>query len=65
MPTILTVIGTRPQYIKYAALLPHLDPRLRIVLVDTGQHYSASLSRSFIQEYSIPPPDLVLASSPL
>ncbi len=65
MRTILTVIGTRPQYIKYAALLPHLDPRLRIVLVDTGQHYSASLSRGFIEEYSIPQPDHVLASTPL
>jgi UDP-N-acetylglucosamine 2-epimerase len=65
IPTILTVIGTRPQYIKYAALLPHLDERLNIVLVDTGQHYSATLSRSFIEEYDLPQPGHMLASGQL
>ncbi|MCZ7554902.1 MAG: UDP-N-acetylglucosamine 2-epimerase [Bacteroidia bacterium] len=65
IPTILTVIGTRPQYIKFAALLPHLDERLHIVLVDTGQHYSTALSRDFIEEYGLPQPAHVLASGPL
>jgi UDP-GlcNAc3NAcA epimerase len=65
IPTILTVIGTRPQYIKLAALLPHLDERLRIVLVDTGQHYSTSLASSFTDEYALPTPAHVLASGPL
>jgi UDP-N-acetylglucosamine 2-epimerase len=34
----VSVVGTRPQLIKAAALLPELRARHDVVLVDTGQH---------------------------
>lgn len=48
MAKILTVIGTRPQYIK-------LIPNFGDVLVDTGQHYDDNMSGDFIKEFSIKP----------
>jgi len=52
-PTLLTVIGTRPQYVKYAALAPLPRHAFRNVLVDTGQHHDALLSETFRKEYDI------------
>ncbi|MDT8325397.1 MAG: UDP-N-acetylglucosamine 2-epimerase [Bacteroidota bacterium] len=60
MHTVLTVIGTRPQYLKYAAIAAHAPFPFRNVLIDTGQHYDPSLSAQFMQEYAIPPPDATL-----
>jgi UDP-N-acetylglucosamine 2-epimerase len=60
MHTVLTVIGTRPQYLKYAAMAAHAPLPFRNVLVDTGQHYDAALSTRFLQEYAIPAPDVTL-----
>jgi UDP-N-acetylglucosamine 2-epimerase len=51
---LLTVIGTRPQYIKLAALFPHAADRLAMDLIDTGQHYSDGLSAVFRREYKLP-----------
>lgn len=51
--TLLTVIGTRPQYIKYAAMAGRLTGDLREIVVDTGQHYDAALSAQFKAEFSI------------
>lgn len=53
MRTLLTVIGTRPQYIKYAAMAGRLTGDLREIVVDTGQHYDAALSARFKAEFSI------------
>lgn len=50
-PKLLTVIGTRPQYIKYAAVATHLAAHFDETVIDTGQHYDAALSRQFIQEF--------------
>jgi UDP-N-acetylglucosamine 2-epimerase len=35
---IVSVVGTRPQLVKAAALLPELRVHHDVVLVDTGQH---------------------------
>jgi UDP-N-acetylglucosamine 2-epimerase len=51
MPTLLTVIGTRPQYIKYAAMAGRLAGFFDETVIDTGQHYDNSLSGQFKQEY--------------
>ncbi|MBN1449095.1 MAG: UDP-N-acetylglucosamine 2-epimerase [Bacteroidetes bacterium] len=56
MRSVFTVIGTRPQYLKYAALTAHGPLPWREVLVDTGQHYDAALSLVFREEYAIPAP---------
>ncbi len=51
MRTLLTVIGTRPQYIKYAALSGRLSPHFHEIVIDTGQHYDTALSGQFKQEF--------------
>lgn len=60
MHTLLTVIGTRPQYLKYAAIAAHAPLPFHNILVDTGQHYDAALSTQFLREYAIPAPDVTL-----
>jgi UDP-GlcNAc3NAcA epimerase len=54
---VLTVVGTRPQYVKAAAVSRELRRRNSEVLVDTGQHYDFSMSDVFLRELEIPPPD--------
>ncbi len=60
MKRILVVFGTRPQFIKLAALLPLLRGRLDTVLVDTGQHYDHDLAGQFVSELEMRSPDVVL-----
>jgi UDP-GlcNAc3NAcA epimerase len=57
---IVSVVGTRPQLIKAAALVPALRARHEEVLVDTGQHYDEAMAGSFFAELSLPQPDHAL-----
>jgi UDP-N-acetylglucosamine 2-epimerase len=54
---IVTVVGTRPQLIKAAALSPLLRARHDEILVDTGQHYDDEMAGSFYRELGLPAPD--------
>ena len=54
---VLTVIGNRPQFIKAAAVSPHLRARHTEHLVHTGQHYDDRLSQVFFTELGLPAPD--------
>ncbi|MEX0801434.1 MAG: UDP-N-acetylglucosamine 2-epimerase (non-hydrolyzing) [Dehalococcoidia bacterium] len=54
---VLTVVGTRPQYVKAAAVSRILRRAHDEILVDTGQHYDFNMSDVFIRELEIPPPD--------
>jgi UDP-N-acetylglucosamine 2-epimerase len=54
---IVSVIGTRPQLIKAAALLPTLRARHRHVFVDTGQHWDERMAGTFFKELDLPQPD--------
>ncbi|HLO35791.1 MAG TPA: UDP-N-acetylglucosamine 2-epimerase (non-hydrolyzing) [Candidatus Deferrimicrobium sp.] len=54
---IVSVVGTRPQLIKAAALLPALRSRHDEIFVDTGQHYDDALAGAFFAELGLPPPD--------
>ncbi len=54
---VLSVVGTRPQYVKAAAVSRELRRHHREVLIDTGQHYDFNMSDVFIQELEIPKPD--------
>jgi UDP-GlcNAc3NAcA epimerase len=56
-PTVMTVVGNRPQYIKCAAVSPHLRRVVRELLVDTGQHYDHELAGVFFEQLGIPVPD--------
>jgi UDP-GlcNAc3NAcA epimerase len=56
-PTVLTVVGARPQFVKAAPLSRALRRRLREVLIHTGQHYDREMSGAFFDELALPRPD--------
>jgi UDP-GlcNAc3NAcA epimerase len=57
---MLTVVGARPQFIKASAVSRAISssPELNIdeVMVHTGQHYDANMSKIFFDELDIPIP---------
>jgi UDP-GlcNAc3NAcA epimerase len=56
-PTILTVVGARPQFIKAAPVSRAIAAKgIREALVHTGQHFDAAMSDVFFEELDIPPP---------
>jgi UDP-GlcNAc3NAcA epimerase len=57
---VLSVVGTRPQFVKAAPVSRVLRPRHAEVLVHTGQHYDDTMSASFFREMGIPEPDVNL-----
>lgn len=57
---ILSVVGTRPQLIKVAALQAALRARHREVFVDTGQHYDPVLAGDLFLELGLAAPDYSL-----
>jgi UDP-N-acetylglucosamine 2-epimerase (non-hydrolysing) len=57
MKTLLTVLGTRPEIVKFSPLLPLFDERFRHVLVHTGQHYDENMDRVFFRELELKEPD--------
>jgi len=54
---IVSVVGTRPQLIKAAALWPALRARHDEVFVDTGQHWDEAMAGAFFGELGLPRPD--------
>ena len=54
---IVSVVGTRPQLVKAAALLPALRSRHEDLFVDTGQHWDEQLAGVFFRELGLPRPD--------
>jgi UDP-GlcNAc3NAcA epimerase len=59
-PTVVTVVGNRPQYIKCAVVSRLLRRRVHEVLVDTGQHYDHGLAGVFFEQLPLPKPDVSL-----
>ena len=59
MRKIVHVAGARPNYMKVAPLMETLRavPGVRQVLVDTGQHYDASMAMVFFRDLALPEPD--------
>lgn len=54
---IVSVVGTRPQLIKAAALIPVLRRHHDEVFVDTGQHWDEAMAGTFFAELGLPRPD--------
>jgi UDP-GlcNAc3NAcA epimerase len=54
---IVSVVGTRPQLIKAAALQPALRARHSEIFIDTGQHYDESMAGVFFAELGLSRPD--------
>ena len=57
---LLSITGTRPQFVKAAPLHAELARHLELVVADTGQHYDRELSRVFNEELGLGEPDLRL-----
>jgi UDP-N-acetylglucosamine 2-epimerase len=54
---LVSVVGTRPQLIKAAALQPLLRREHEEIFVDTGQHYDDAMAGDFFVELGLEPPD--------
>jgi UDP-N-acetylglucosamine 2-epimerase (non-hydrolysing) len=59
-PTIVTITGIRPDFIRMKEVFRLLDERSTHVMLHTGQHYDDELSRVFFQDLSIRTPDFTL-----
>ena len=62
---IVTVLGARPQFIKAAALsrVIQRNPKIKEVIIHTGQHYDTNMSDIFFEQMQIPKPDHYLGVS--
>lgn len=54
---VLTIAGTRPEWIRLSLIIPKLDELCEHVLVDTGQNYDPNLRDIFFSELGIREPD--------
>lgn len=59
-PSVLHVVGARPNYMKVAPVLRAFGDGVRSVLVHTGQHYDTRMSDVFFQSLGLPDPDFHL-----
>ena len=62
MTKIVNVVGARPNFIKIAPIMEELKHHRAFlpILVHTGQHYDAVMSKQFFDELDIPEPDINL-----
>src|SRR5438445_6531250 len=61
--TVLSVVGTRPNFMKTAPVIAEFQrrpDRFSHVLVHTGQHYDDAMSRVFMEELGVGEPDFFL-----
>jgi UDP-N-acetylglucosamine 2-epimerase (non-hydrolysing) len=54
---VMTIVGTRPEIIRLAAVIKRLDRTVDHVLVHTGQNYDHSLNQVFFDDLGLRPPD--------
>lgn len=59
----MTVVGTRPEIIRLACVLPRLDEHFEHVLVHTGQNYDYELNQIFFDDLGIRKPDYFLEAA--
>lgn len=56
-PTIVTIVGTRPEIIRLSRIIPRLDEAVDHVLVHTGQNHDRQLNEIFFEELGVRTPD--------
>ena len=59
-PSIVTIVGTRPEIIRLARLIPLLDEAVNHIFVHTGQNTDPKLTEVFFSELKIRKPDYFL-----
>lgn len=59
---ILTILGARPQFVKAGSVSREIakHPKIKEVIIHTGQHYDANMSAVFFDQMHIPKPDYFL-----
>lgn len=60
---ILNIVGARPNFMKMAPVIEAMNQypdRIEHLLVHTGQHYDARMSKAFFDDLGIPRPDINL-----
>ena len=57
---VVTVVGTRPEIIRLACVIPKLDQYCEHILVHTGQNYDYELNEIFFNDLGIRKPDYFL-----
>ena len=57
---VMTIVGTRPEIIKLACVIPELDKFTDHTLVHTGQNYDYELNEVFFEDMGIRRPDIFL-----
>jgi UDP-N-acetylglucosamine 2-epimerase len=57
---ICTIMGTRPEMIKLAALIPLLDKKFNHYLISTGQHFSDTMFEDVRKSLGLRRPDIKL-----
>ena len=57
---LMTILGTRPEIIRLAAVIKQCDEVFEHVLVHTGQNYDYELNQVFFQDLGLRAPDLYL-----
>jgi UDP-N-acetylglucosamine 2-epimerase (non-hydrolysing) len=54
---VISVLGTRPEIVKFSPLLPLLDEACDHVLIHTGQHYDPLMDSTFFSDLQLRDPD--------
>lgn len=57
---VMTILGTRPEIIRLAAIIKMLDKHCEHLLVHTGQNYDRNLNSVFFEELDLRQPDYIL-----
>jgi UDP-N-acetyl-L-fucosamine synthase len=57
---VVTFVGTRPEIIRLACVISHLDKVVDHMLVHTGQNYDFELSELLFEDLQLRPPDVRL-----
>lgn len=59
--TLITVVGTRPNFMKMAPIIESLaNAHIPNLIVHTGQHYDEKMSKVFFDDLKMPEPDIFL-----
>jgi len=60
---VMTIVGTRPEFIRLSRIIAKLDKYCEHVLVHTGQSFDYELSEIFFKELGIREPDVFLEAA--
>jgi UDP-N-acetylglucosamine 2-epimerase len=58
---VMTILGTRPEIIRLAAIMKKLDNYCEHIIVHTGQNYDYELNKVFFEDLKLRAPDIQLS----